>query len=359
MTPMDQTIDLSDRTPLHRTWLIVGVWVTLSLLQAVTLSYHEGLRFTYSIISVFLNYSIMALLVWASCRLNVRLELWNRPLLRALAAYLGLGVVGIVIWCSLFLLAMRAWVGPNFWNTVFAGTWMFQLLAAIFTYAAAFGLGLVVQAFDRQHESRAREARLEATAHAAELNAIKGQLRPHFLLNSLNSIQALIDDEPSEARRMIGRLASLLHTVFDGLDEPFVPLDRELGMVRDYLEVERIRFGERLQFTVDADPAAARALVPPLLLQPLVENAVRHGIEPNTASGTLRVHADVTGGRLQILIANTVASTNARNGTGRGLELTRRRLRTVYGGQRIGFAAGPDAAGFAATLDLPITPRRA
>ncbi len=359
MTQAARTIDLSDRRQSGRVWLVVAAWATVSLLQAVTLSYHNGLPFLYSIISVSQNYSTMALLVWASCRLNARLRLWSRPPLHALGAYLVLGIAGITIWCSFFLLAMRVFVGPNFWDIVFAGTWMFQLLAAMFTYAAAFALGLVVQTFDREHESREREARLEAAAHAAEIDAIKGQLRPHFLLNSLNSILSLIDDEPAEARRMIGRLASLLHTVFDGLDEPFVPLGRELGMVRDYLEVERIRFGDRLQFTVDADASAAEALVPPLLLQPLVENAVRHGIEPNSVPGTLRVRAQVERGRLQIRIANTVNGTNGRGGTGRGLELTRHRLRTIYGDEGVGFTAGPETGGFEARLDLPMVPHSA
>jgi hypothetical protein len=353
---MDEAIDLSDRAPRRRVWFIVGAWAVVALMQAVTLVYHQELRIPYAVMSVTIYYSVMALLVWGSCQLNVRWQLWSRPPLRALASYLALGVLGIGLWCSLQLLAMRAMVGPDFWNLVFAGTWMFQLLAAMFTYAAAFALGLVVQTFDREHESREREARLEAAAHAAEIDAIKGQLRPHFLLNSLNSILALIDDEPAEARRMIGRLSSLLHTVFDGLDEPFVPLGRELGMVRDYLELERIRFGDRLRFTVDADASATEALVPPLLLQPLVENAVRHGIEPSPAQGMLRVVAEVERGRLKIRIANTVNGTQGRGGTGRGLELTRLRLRAIYGEERVGFSAGPGSGGFEASLDLPMAP---
>jgi hypothetical protein len=353
---MDNTIDFSDREPIPRVWLIAAAWAVVALLQAFTLYFQEGLALVYALISSAMNYSIMALLVWASCALSVRLRLWSRPVLPALASYVGLGLAGIAIWSGIELAAMRAFVGPDFWTRVFADTWMFQLLAAAFTYAAAFALGLVIQTFDREHESRERAARLEATAHAAEIDAIKGQLRPHFLLNSLNSVMALVDDDPAEARRMLGRLASLLHTVFDGLDEPVVPLSRELGMVRDYLEVERIRFGDRLQFTVDADPAAGEALVPPLLLQPLVENAVRHGIEPNPAAGSLSVRAQVEQGRLRIRIANTASNGNGRSGTGRGLELTRHRLRAVYGDAQAGFTAGPDGAGFTATLDLPMVP---
>jgi hypothetical protein len=206
---MNPIIDLSDRLPLRRVWLIILAWAAIALVQAITLYSQQGLRFFDAIVSAALNYSVMALLVWASCRLNVRWRLWSRPPLGALAAYLAVGLAGIVIWCTLELVAMRFWVGPYFWTIVFADTWMFQLLGTVFTYGAAFGLGLVVQTFDREHEAREREARLEATAHAAEIDAIKGQLRPHFLLNSLNSILALIDENPAEARRMIGRLSSL------------------------------------------------------------------------------------------------------------------------------------------------------
>jgi histidine kinase len=355
MTEIDRTIDLSDRSPVRRVWLVVAAWAVVALFQAISLHFQEGLFFYRALISSILNYTVMGLLVWASCRLNLRWRIWSKPPLGALIAYLGLGAAGMAVWSSVQLLAMRMFVGPDFWRLVFADTWMFQLLAAMFAYAAAFALGLVVQAFDRQHESREREARLEATAHAAEIDALKSQLRPHFLLNSLNSILALIDDDPAEARRMIASLSSLLHRVFDGLDEPFVPLDRELALVRDYLEVERIRFGPRLQFSVDADPSAVTVLVPPLLLQPLVENAVRHGIESNAAPGTLQVRARVEHDRLQIRIANTVNGTNGR-GTGRGLELTRLRLRTIYGEERAGFQAGLEGGEFTAKLDLPRVP---
>ena len=212
---MNPIIDLSDRLPLRRVWLIILAWATIALVQAITLYSQQGLRFFDAIVSTALNYSVMALLVWASCRLNVRWRLWSRPPLAALAAYLAVGLAGIVIWCTLELVAMRFWVGPYFWTIVFADTWMFQLLGTVFTYGAAFGLGLVVQTFDREHEARV------------------------------------------------------------------------------------------------------------------------------------------------IQIANTVMGSHGRNGTGRGLDLTRHRLRTVYGDERVDFRVGPDAGGFAASLDLPMAPHSA
>src|SRR5262245_59763604 len=104
---MHRIIDLSDRLPLRRAWLIAGAWTTLALAQAITLYSQEGLRLSDAIISTALNYSVMAVLVWASCRINLHLRLWSRPLLGALGSYLGLGVAGIVIWCALELAAMR------------------------------------------------------------------------------------------------------------------------------------------------------------------------------------------------------------------------------------------------------------
>ncbi len=109
---MDPIVDLSERRPLRRVWLIVSAWAIVALVQAITLHFSLPLRFDYALLDSVMNYSIMALLVWASCLLNVRLRLWSRRPLHALAAYLGLGAAGIAIWCAIELLAMRAWVGP-------------------------------------------------------------------------------------------------------------------------------------------------------------------------------------------------------------------------------------------------------
>jgi two-component system LytT family sensor kinase len=348
-------IDLSDRAPLQRFWLVAGAWLALAMAQALVLQFQLGLSAASASFSAVIHYSTMAPLVWMSCRLNARRRLWNGPLLQALGAYILIGIVGMTVWSAAFVGVMRVAIGPAFWRIVFADSWMFQLLSASFTYAAAFGLGLAVQAIDREHEGREREARLEAVARAAEIEGIKGQLRPHFLLNSLNSLLALVDHDPAEARRMIVLLSSLLHTVFDGLDEAFVPLGRELELTRAYLEIERIRFGDRLQFSVQADDAAAAALVPPFLLQPLVENALRHGIEPSADRGVVTVSARLdAAGRLAIEVSNSVNGTHRRAGTGRGLELTRQRLRALYGERGAVLNTGRQGAGFTAAIDLPV-----
>ncbi len=133
------TIDLSDRRPLKRIWLIVAAWAVLATIEAIILVYQNNIRFGYAVVSAIANYSIMGLLVWLSCWLNVRLQLWRQPPLRALGVYLGVGLAGLTAWCIAELLAMRVIAGAAFWPKVFASSWMFQLLSAACTYAAAFG----------------------------------------------------------------------------------------------------------------------------------------------------------------------------------------------------------------------------
>ena len=140
---------------------------------------------------------------------------------------------------------------------------MLQLLSAGFLYAAAVGLGVIVQGFDRERLRQQREAELELVARDAELTAIKSPLQPHFLLNSLNSILALVEHDSAQAKAMRERWASRLQSVFDRLDEPLIPLHRELDTMRDYLEIERVRFKDRLRFASEADGEARRVPVPP------------------------------------------------------------------------------------------------
>jgi LytS/YehU family sensor histidine kinase len=233
---------------------------------------------------------------------------------------------------------------------------MFQLLTIAMIYAAGASIGLTVQSADRERERQQREARLEVLAREAELTAIKAQLQPHFLFNSLNSILALIDDDPAEARHMLTRLSSLLHSVFDRLDEPLVPLDRELETIRDYLDIERIRFGDRMTFSIEAETAARRVPVPPFLLQPIVENAVKHGIEPYAKPGTVRVTGNVDGRRLRLSVIDSGANGNGNDpsSAGHGLALTRRRLHAVYGSDGATLRTIRTVDGCTVTLDLPL-----
>jgi LytS/YehU family sensor histidine kinase len=160
---------------------------------------------------------------------------------------------------------------------------------------------------------------------------------------------------------MLTRLSSLLHSVFDRLDEPLVPLEREMETIRGYLEIERIRFGDRMTFTIDVDASARQVPVPPFLLQPIVENAVKHGIEPHARAGSVVVRGCLRDSHLRLSVSDTGPGINGTTvvSHGRGLALTRRRLQTVYGTDAASLREERDSAGFTVTIELPATGGRA
>jgi two-component system sensor histidine kinase AlgZ len=349
-----EPIDLTEPTRPHRAWLVLAGWLAVATVFAIILRTQERLPLSNALAGALIYFSVLGVLVWLACQADARFGLWRRTPLKAFGMHAAIGVVALAIWAATQVGLMRVLVGPDFWRLVYDGTWMFQLLTVGTTYAAAVGLGLTFQGFEREQQRRQREGQLEIAAREAELQAIKAQLQPHFLLNSLNSVLALIRHDPAAAEQMLGRLASLLHGVFDRLDQPFVPLAPELDMLRDYLEVERMRFDDRLRFEIRLDSKAEAVLLPPLLLQPLVENAVKHGIEPHTHPGTITIDARLADGRLQIAIADTGDGPDSATtaGTGRGIELTRRRLESVYG-KDAELRMERVSSGFCVSLDLP------
>jgi two-component system, LytTR family, sensor kinase len=218
------------------------------------------------------------------------------------------------------------------------------------------GITLASQALARQRARERREHEMEVAARDAELAVLKAQFQPHFVLNSLNSLLALIDKDPALARTMVVRLADLMKSVFERMDTERVPFERELDMIRAYLDVERIRLGSRLSVTFDIDDAARGVLVPPFLLQPLVENAVKHGIAPFPGPGRIDVRAAITEGELRVIVRDSGRSSAqpaaVSSGTGRGLQITRRRLDGAYGdGYRLALAPAPD--GTSVEIDIP------
>jgi signal transduction histidine kinase len=172
--------------------------------------------------------------------------------------------------------------------------------------------------------------RTRAELAEARLAALRAQLHPHFLFNSLNGIAALTEQRPAEARDMLSRLGDLLRRVLGTNETDRVTLASELEWLEDYIDLQRMRIGERVDFQFDVEPGAAGVLVPQLLLQPLVENALEHGLVDG--SGTITIRATRTDGRVQLSVHDNGVGyqTNGRNG-GIGLNNTMQRLKTIYG----------------------------
>ncbi|HZF68853.1 MAG TPA: histidine kinase [Gemmatirosa sp.] len=210
---------------------------------------------------------------------------------------------------------------------------------------------------ERDQRAAERETELEAQLARAQLDALRAQLNPHFLFNALNSVAMLVRaGARGEAVHALAELAELLRRALYGPSTPEVSLREELGFVERYLGVERMRFQDRLQVTVDVAPDALDAAVPNLLLQPLVENALKHGIAPRAAGGRVTVRARVDGGVLQLEVADDgagLAATATSGAAGLGLANTRARLDRLYGGAaRLHLHAGAQG-GAVVRVELP------
>lgn len=207
-------------------------------------------------------------------------------------------------------------------------------------------------------EVRLVEAQLQEQAARAELAALQARIHPHFLFNTLNTIASLIAHDPIEAESVVEKLAGLFRYTFRAAGTPAVRLEEELEFVEGYLEVERARFGARLRADWDVDAEARLALVPGLILQPLVENAVGHGIAPVPGGGTIRIAARVDGDRLRIEVVDDGAGLRGAPDTlirdGHALANVRSRLRTLDPERgAIELARNPAGRGAVARLDIP------
>lgn len=203
---------------------------------------------------------------------------------------------------------------------------------------AGIGLAAWMAGERRQRrELEQHESQLKAQLVQAELAALKQQVQPHFLFNSLNAVAALVRaGESGKAVETLARLSGLLRRLMSGAGRPEIELHQELDYIQDYLAVEQVRFEERLRTEFDADEACLRALVPTLILQPLVENAVKHGIARRRSPGRIRIAATRRADHLRLEVWNDPAETTAEgpasaSGHGIGLTATRARLERAYG----------------------------
>ena len=195
------------------------------------------------------------------------------------------------------------------------------------------------------YERDLRAATLEGQLAEARLTALQGQLRPHFLFNTLNMIAEQVYTDPTGADAMLTRLGVLLRSSFTEADRERVPLRRELELLESYIEIMRARFHGRLMFDLSVEPATLDALVPRFILQPLVENAIKHGVEPREEGGRVTVTARRSGDSLDLEVRDNGDGLAGTIREGTGVRNTRERLHHLYGAGRQQFALSPAASG--------------
>ncbi|MEP7242974.1 MAG: histidine kinase [Gammaproteobacteria bacterium] len=208
--------------------------------------------------------------------------------------------------------------------------WVSSFSDFFLSYLLGLAILLGVRNYRELKYTQLRAANLQSAWTQSRLQALRMQLNPHFLFNTLNAAVALVSSRPKAAEQMLVRLADLLRRTLREGETDFIPVSREVDFVRNYLEVQRLRFPDRLAFNLDIEPQALRAAVPSLLLQPLAENAIVHSVTADSEQirVDVRIHRVARG--LEVLVRNSVARPQAEVRIGVGLGNTRERLKTLF-----------------------------
>ncbi len=354
--------------------LLVLFWGTFALLAIGREAYNphfggsSGLR-EGEALYLFLEYMTWACVTpaifWVSTRLFPDRIGWLRTILGAV----GMGLLVALVVDMIDHMLWNVIVDSEqhralsivyiFSNFHFLTEFVVYMVVLIAGYARAYFLR------SQEHQQEAVQLRFDAArlqAHLAEarLRALRMQINPHFLFNTLHVISDHFEEDPRAARRMIARLSEIIRYTFEGTETREVPLSNELRFLDGYLDIQRFRFEDRLAFNLDIAPGAIEALVPTLILQPLVENAIKHGVSQIEGPGVIAIRAWREGEQLHLRIADNGPSVTksethdtraASNGI--GLRNTRERLETLYGTHQQ-FTAGPaPGGGFVSHLVIP------
>jgi signal transduction histidine kinase len=343
---------------MKRALIVLAAWSAVALLFAIQMHFQTAADTAPHSWGWILAWQLTGWWTWALFTAPVcAFAAWavrriRRPVL-LVAAHLPMAVL-IAVGCAGFegglKWALGLWRTPHTLGTgVTDGIsiwWTFNVLV----YAMVAGL---------YHAWRAQ--RLEMQLVQARLDALVGQLQPHFLFNTLHTISAFVLEDPKQANRMIARLSELLRHSFNRDRGPLVTLEEELELLDHYVAIQEARFGDRLRVTFRVDPRAAAAVVPTLLLQPLVENAIRYGVAPSGSVAEIEIAATREGDRLHLAVRDNgpgvnVDAARTNGGTGLGLANTRARLQELYGGShRFELTNAPGSGGALATIEIPFS----
>jgi two-component system LytT family sensor kinase len=368
------TPEAGGKRPWQRRWvqwlIIFGVWTGLAFLFTNQLYYTRLLserpiawrdaassQFIYPYLWAFGT----VLIFWLAERFPLDRQKMPRNLLLHL------------LWATLFVIALNGLfhillhflflAGPNrpYMVRETLQTIIYNLTEAYGIYALLLLLHQAFRYYRRFREGELRASQLETQLSQAQLQALKMQLHPHFLFNTLHSISALVHKDPECADRMIARLGDFLRLTLENSGAQEVSLQTELDFLRCYLEIERVRFQDRLTTHMEIDSQALDTPVPNLILQPIVENALRHGIAPRATPGRIEISAKRKNGSLRIEVQDNgpgisaISKPNGRFREGLGLANTRARLRQLYGAEHRFELSDAPGGGLLVALEIPAT----
>jgi len=312
--------------------LQIGGWTTYAAFQIVTIVFASGSGVNISRMLFFIFEALLCLLITHYYRNYINERKWltmslARLIPHVLAAVLLMGIIAYFLRIP-FSIALGTFLPVNAFDPE-------KMVTGVISYTVFFFLWSVLHFMYNYFERYNKSLQLEASVKEIELSNLKSQLNPHFIFNALNSIRALVDENPAKAKQAINQLSSILRNSLVTEKRGLTSFEEELKLVRDYLGLESIRFEERLKTEFDLDPESKDFMVPPLMIQTLVENGIKHGISKLTEGGVVQIKTKVDGDHLKIHIRNSgkfvVNGHKKESGGGLGLENTRQRLKLIYG----------------------------
>jgi len=345
----------------------IAPWLALALLASInTLTYWRLSGWEYPAWRAFayqapgwLTFGLLTpVILWQ----GRRLPLGRARLERTLVVH-GFGTLVTAVLYALAATAATRLFSPVPTEFTTARIWLNWFLSGLapsaLTYFGVLGVGHAIHYFERFREGELRAALLAGQLSEARLGALRSQLHPHFLFNSLNAITVLVrDGETHAAARMLELLSDVLRRVLKGEEKHEVELREELDVLRTYLEIEQVRFPDRLRVRFDVDDALLDAAVPSFVLQPLVENALRHGIPKSASAGRLDVTAKRSDAHLELQVSDDgpglPQAWSWPDSAGLGLANTAARIATLYGDGASLSVSSPPAGGTIATVRLPL-----
>jgi two-component system, LytTR family, sensor histidine kinase AlgZ len=341
---------------LRQLGLYLVAWIPLAGTLVYLLGHSGDLRWTEATVLMFplcILYAFICLAAWYPCRAT---PIEKSGFIKLLLTHLTAGVVLSAVWIQIgkaLAGGMERW--PSFLGLENRIARHFPLLfvtgVLLYVLSVTFYYVLLAEQASREAQERALEARV--LARDAELKALRAQVNPHFLFNCLNSISALTSVDSGKARDMCILLADFLRTTLRVGGKETIALEEELALIRGYLAIEKVRFGARVQMEESVENEALGVPLPPLLLQPLVENAIRHGIANLPEGGIIGLSVRRAENSVAIVVENSFdPDSPASLKTGLGLDNVRRRLHARYGNEA-SISAGAEGERFLVKLRLP------
>ena len=339
-------------------WLLFGTFSGLLIYyqsssnpKHYTLSRSLYLELSFALISAAFGPLIFVL----AHRFRIERRIWVRNIAIHVAAAICISVIEKFLW-DVLVLPPESYIHRNFTYTKMFKSVSGALDTGIIVYFLILMVDYAIDYYQRYQTSLIEAAQLQTQLVRSQLQALKMQLHPHFLFNTLNTISALVQEDPEGAERMIARLSDLLRLSLERTGVQEVPLRQELEFLHLYLDIEKTRFEERLAVSFEIDDDAMDARVPSLILQPIVENSIRHGLANRTSNGQISIHATRQGGNLSLMVKDNGCGLPAdgiyrRNGL--GLATTRGRLERLYGNSQSLILRNVKDGGVEARILLP------